>query len=69
MDRRIVIPGSLGKVINQLVALGLIEASQPVASSPTIWRTTPYGAQQGCRQVAVRNRNAKSQNKGESSAP
>jgi hypothetical protein len=61
VDRRIVIPGSLGKVINQLVALGLIEASQPVASSPTIWRTTPYGAQQGCHQVAVRNRNAKAQ--------
>ncbi len=47
---------SLGKVINQMVALGLVEAVQSPSSSSTIWRATPYGAQQGCRHAAVRTR-------------
>jgi hypothetical protein len=56
--------GSLGKVINQLVALGLIEAT--AGSSRTVWRATPYGIQQGCRQAAVRThyRKAKAQAEG-----
>jgi hypothetical protein len=44
---------SFGKVINQMVALGLIEG----ACSPggnTLWCATPYGVQEGCRLVAVR---------------
>lgn len=47
---------SLSKVINQMVALGFIEATQLATSPATLWRATPYGAQEGCRQVAVRTR-------------
>ncbi|MEN6532272.1 MAG: DUF4062 domain-containing protein [Bryobacteraceae bacterium] len=45
---------SLSKVMVQMVALGLIEATQSGTSSSTTWRATPYGAQEGCRQVAVK---------------
>ncbi|MGA2182776.1 MAG: DUF4062 domain-containing protein [Bryobacteraceae bacterium] len=48
---------SFGKVINQMVALGLIEGS-PDSLNPakTVWRATPYGVQEGCRMVAVRRK-------------
>ncbi|MFN0169061.1 MAG: DUF4062 domain-containing protein [Bryobacteraceae bacterium] len=45
---------SFGKVINQMLALGLIVGTQRPESPETIWRATPYGAQEGCRQVAER---------------
>lgn len=46
---------SFGKVINQMVALGLIEGTpHPLSPAITMWRATPYGVQEGCRLVAVR---------------
>ncbi len=47
---------STGKVINQMLALGLLEPTIVSSSASTIWRATPYGIQAGCRQVAVRTR-------------
>jgi len=45
----------LSKVINQMVALGLIEATpHPLSPAVTLYRATPYGAREGCRLVAVR---------------
>ncbi len=49
---------SLGKVINQMVAVGLIEGVHQSSSGGTIWRATPYGAKEGCRRVAVPRRRA-----------
>lgn len=46
---------SISKVINQMVALGLIEGVPHPSNAPeTIWRATPYGVREGCRQVAER---------------
>jgi hypothetical protein len=43
-----------GKVVNQMLALGLIEGRRdPINPRETIWIATPYGAQVGCRLVAV----------------
>jgi hypothetical protein len=48
---------SFGKVINQMVALGLVEGiPHPQDPLSTRWRATPYGAQEGCRLVAVRRK-------------
>jgi hypothetical protein len=59
---------SLGKVINQMVALGLLEPEESSPSS-TIWRATPYGAQQGCRHAAVRTRLRSNESEKEASRP
>jgi len=50
---------SFGRVINQMVALGLIEGRQhPSASTPeTIWVATPYGFKEGSRLVALKRKN------------
>ena len=50
----IVSRSSFGRVMNQLVALGLIEAvNHPgIGAHQTLWRATRYGLQEGCRQVA-----------------
>jgi len=53
---------SLGKVINQMVALGLIEGVHQSSPGGTVWRATPYGAKEGCRRVAVPRRRAKTAN-------
>jgi hypothetical protein len=46
---------SFGTVMNQMVALGLIEgAPDPRNPAKTLWRATPYGVREGCRLVAVR---------------
>ena len=45
---------SFGKVINQMVALGLIEGVPNPLRVETLWRATPYGVQEGCRLVAIR---------------
>jgi hypothetical protein len=54
----VVLRSSSGKVINQMVALGLIEGAPNPLLNPirveTVWRATPYGLQEGCRLVAVR---------------
>lgn len=51
----IVLRTSSGKVVNQMVALGLIEGtSHPLSPAVTLWRATPYGAHEGCRLAAVR---------------
>jgi hypothetical protein len=53
----VVLYSSSGKVVNQMVALGLIEATRdPLDPEKTLWRATPYGAQEGCRLVAVRRK-------------
>jgi hypothetical protein len=53
-----VLRSSSAKVINQMVALGLIEGTPNPLLNPirveTLWRATPYGVQEGCRLVAVR---------------
>jgi len=44
-----------GKVMNQMVALGLIEARQhPTIIGGTVWHATPYGIQTGSRLLAVK---------------
>jgi hypothetical protein len=46
-----------GKIANQMVALGLIEARpHPQTSGDTVWFATPYGVQKGARLVAERRR-------------
>ena len=51
----VVSASSFGKVINQMVALGLIEGMpDPGNPSVTRWFATLYGRQEGCRLVAVR---------------
>jgi hypothetical protein len=48
---------SFSKVINQMVALGLIEGTpHPLSPAARLWRATPYGVQEGCRLVAVRRK-------------
>ena len=50
-------PSSFATVINQMVALGLIEGMpDPDNPSVTRWFATPYGRQEGCRLVAVRRK-------------
>ncbi len=50
---------SFGKVINQMVALGLIEGrANPPSPSVTMWVATPYGVKIGSRLVALRRREA-----------
>jgi len=44
-----------GKVINQMVALGLVEGHRdPTNLLSTRWHATPYGIRTGCRLLAVR---------------
>ena len=44
-----------GKVMNQLVALGLVEArAHPLHPGETLWFATPFGLQTGSRMVAIR---------------
>ena len=42
-----------GKVMNQMVALGLVVAER-LGSRDTVWYATPYGVQVGSRLVAVK---------------
>jgi hypothetical protein len=43
-----------GKVLNQMVALGLIEGRRdPHVSAETIWFATPFGLQTGARMLAI----------------
>jgi hypothetical protein len=45
-----------GKVLNQMVALGLVEGrSDPTDALGTRWFATPYGIQTGCRLLAVKH--------------
>ena len=44
-----------GKVVNQMVALGLVEArANPIQVGRSLWFATPYGLQTGSRMVAIR---------------
>jgi DNA-binding HxlR family transcriptional regulator len=44
-----------GKVMNQMVALGLIEGKpHPTNPASTLWVATPYGTQAGARLLAVK---------------
>ena len=44
-----------GKVMNQMVALGLVEArAHPITIGESLWFATPYGLQTGSRMVAIR---------------
>jgi hypothetical protein len=46
---------SYGTVMNQMVALGLIEArSNLLSPTATVWFATPYGVREGSRLVAVK---------------
>jgi hypothetical protein len=46
---------SFGKVINQMVALGLIEGRpHPLSAPETMWVATPYGIKEGSRLVALK---------------
>jgi hypothetical protein len=49
---------SFGTVINQMVALGLIEGvpdrPDPIRPPATIWQATPYGVREGCRLFAIK---------------
>jgi hypothetical protein len=48
-----VLKSSVGRVMNQLVALGFIEGvPHPSGPGRTLWRATPYGAREGCLMVA-----------------
>jgi hypothetical protein len=48
-------PSELSKVLNQMVALGLIHAvCDPHRVGETIWRATPYGEQSGARLLAIK---------------
>lgn len=56
-ERVVISPSSFGKIVNQMVALGLIEGTpHPGTPLATLWRATPYGVQEGCRLVAVRRK-------------
>lgn len=53
---KIVASSDYGKVTNQMVALGLIEAYQnPTNPLGTLWRATPYGIKTGSRLLAIRS--------------
>jgi Domain of unknown function (DUF4062) len=54
--RAIVSRSDYGKVLNQMVALGLVEGrSDPSNILATRWFATPYGIQTGCRLLAVKH--------------
>ena len=59
-ESALVAVSSLGKIVNQMVALGLIEGQ--ASSTETIWRATAYGAKEGCRRVAVLKRRVNAAN-------
>lgn len=54
--RHAIVPGSVyGRVMNQMVALGLVEGrSDPANPVATRWYATPYGTQTGSRLLAVK---------------
>jgi DNA-binding MarR family transcriptional regulator len=54
-SRLVLSRSSFGKVINQMVALGLIEGRpDPIHPRTTIWLATPYGIKEGSRLVALK---------------
>jgi hypothetical protein len=54
-DEVVVSRNSFGKVMNQMVALGFVEA-KPYPESPavTLWHATPYGLREGARLIAIK---------------
>jgi len=45
---------SISKILNQMVALGLIEGQGDPGDSATRWVATKYGTHAGCRMLAVK---------------
>jgi hypothetical protein len=54
-DDPIVSRNSFATVMNQMVALGLVEGkSNPVSQTGTLWCAMPYGVREGSRLVAIK---------------
>jgi hypothetical protein len=54
--RAVVSRGDYGNVLNQMVALGLVEArNDPTDILATRWFATPYGLQTGSRLLAIKH--------------